>query len=409
MILHPNEARLLKRDVPKGVNKLFDAALKGFEGVGETVNSKGISMLLSLKRIPGTDWIIGAQQPQKEAFAPLQEAQQQIFYSVITAVILSILIGAIAIRGITKPLLKLRRATILFGEAGDTHADDPEKKQAYKRELESIKGGSEIGELAEVFGQISRKLDQTIGSLKAAARDWELTFDSVSDGILIVDNENRLLRLNRTAAEYFNITRQINNIVIDLDQDFWAYISRDLYQEQTKAGEVGSSTMPHKVNPINFENSEGNLMLSNSLLTMLSDKLCRSRMQRDLSDSTVERNMGVALAHSYLALTETLRGLKKVRLNNAKCRAELEHSPELLAEPIQTILRPAIQDDPYTLLKQLSRGKAITQADIEQFVEQLDVDNHVKTRLQKLQVMSYVGDAVKICDRVLAEAKTVLG
>ncbi len=206
MILHPNENRLLKRDVPKGVNKLFDSALEGFEGMGETVNSKGVSMLLSLKRIPGTDWIIGAQQPQQEAFAPLQEAQQQIFFSVVTAVILSILIGAIAIRGITKPLLKLRQATILFGEAGDTHADDPEKKQAYKRELESIEGGSEIGELAEVFGQITQKLDQTIDSLKAAARDWELTFDSVSDGILIVDNENRLLRLNRTAAEYFNIT-----------------------------------------------------------------------------------------------------------------------------------------------------------------------------------------------------------
>jgi adenylosuccinate lyase len=130
-----------------------------------------------------------------------------------------------------------------------------------------------------------------------------------------------------TWAEYFNLTRQINNIVIDLNQDFWSYISRDLFQEQTTAGEVGSSTMPHKVNPINFENSEGNLMLSNPLLTMLSDKLCRSRMQRDLSDSTVERNIGVALTHSYLALTETIQGLNKVRINETTCRDELEHSP----------------------------------------------------------------------------------
>ena len=118
--------------------------------------------------------------------------------------------------------------------------------------------------------------------------------------------------------------------------------------------------------------------------------------------------MGVALAHSYLALMETLRGLRKVRLNEARCRAELEQSPELLAEPIQTILRPAIQDDPYTLLKQLTRGKTITQADIEQFIEQLDVDKNVKARLKGLRVISYVGDAVKVCDRVLEEARIVL-
>jgi len=205
MILHPKEKRLLKRDVPKGANKLFDAALEGFEGVGETVNSRGVSMLLSIKQIPSTDWIIGAQQPKLEAFAPIQEARRQIFYSVITAVILSILIGAIAIRGITKPLLKLRKATILFGQTGDSGAEDDEKKAAYKRELESIKDEGEIGALAETFGKISRKLDQTIQSLKTAARDWELTFDSVSEGILIVDKENRLLRLNRSAAEFFDI------------------------------------------------------------------------------------------------------------------------------------------------------------------------------------------------------------
>lgn len=208
-----------------------------------------------------------------------------------------------------------------------------------------------------------------------------------------------------TWAEYFNITRQINNIVIDLNQDFWAYISRDLYREQTTAGEVGSSTMPHKVNPINFENSEGNLLLSNSLLTMLSDKLCRSRMQRDLSDSTVERNIGVALAHAHLALTETLRGLKKVRLNERACRAELERSPELLAEPIQTILRPVLQDDPYTLLKNLTRGKAITAEDIARFLDELDVDTAVKDRLRGLTVSAYTGAAVKICERVLEDAR----
>jgi adenylosuccinate lyase len=211
-----------------------------------------------------------------------------------------------------------------------------------------------------------------------------------------------------TWAEYFNLTRQINNIVIDLDQDFWSYISHDLFQEQTKAGEVGSSTMPHKVNPINFENSEGNLMLSNSLLAMLSDKLCRSRMQRDLSDSTVERNIGVALAHSYLALTETIRGLNKVRINEARCCDELEQSPELLAEPIQTILRVVIQDDPYTLLKQLTRGKTITQEDLQRFIDGLEVGPGIKEQLKELQASSYIGDAVRICEKVLELAKQEL-
>jgi adenylosuccinate lyase len=206
-------------------------------------------------------------------------------------------------------------------------------------------------------------------------------------------------------AEYFNITRQINNIVIDLDQDFWSYISHDLFYEATEANEVGSSTMPHKVNPINFENSEGNLMLSNSLLTMLADKLCRSRMQRDLSDSTVERNIGVALAHAYLAISETLRGLQKVKIHEKNCLAELEDSPELLAEPIQTILKTVGIKDPYSLLKQFTRGKAITRPELLQFIDGLKVDDPVKSRLRNLQVSSYIGDAVRICDHVVNIAK----
>ncbi len=211
-----------------------------------------------------------------------------------------------------------------------------------------------------------------------------------------------------TWAAYFNVTRQINNIVIDLDQDFWSYISRDLFREETQAGEVGSSTMPHKVNPINFENSEGNLLLSNALLAMLADKLCRSRMQRDLSDSTVERNIGVALAHSYLALTETLKGLQKVRIHAELCRAELDASPELLAEPIQTILKTVGFDDPYTLLKHATRGKAMTAADLQQFIDGLECDNSVKNRLRNLQVSSYFGDAVRICEQVVALAREVI-
>ena len=152
-----------------------------------------------------------------------------------------------------------------------------------------------------------------------------------------------------------------------------------------------------------------NLMLSNSLLTILSDKLCRSRMQRDLSDSTVERNIGVALSHSYLALTETMRGLQKVRINEAKCRRDLEESPELLAEPLQTILRTANVEDPYTLLKQFTRGKTIVYDELLEFIEKLDIDKNLKNILKGLQLTSYIGDAVRICERVLDLAEKEFG
>lgn len=211
-----------------------------------------------------------------------------------------------------------------------------------------------------------------------------------------------------TWATYFNWTRQINNVLIDLDVDCWLYISKDLFSEKVKAGEVGSSTMPHKVNPINFENSEGNLMLSNSMLGFLSDKLCRSRMQRDLSDSTVQRNMGSALSYASLGVTETMRGLNKLQINENNCRQALHDSPELLAEPIQTILKTVGVDDPYTLLKAASRGQKPTREGLMTLVDSLDIDAAVKARIHQWQTIDYVGDAVRICDLVLKTAQEIL-
>ncbi len=211
-----------------------------------------------------------------------------------------------------------------------------------------------------------------------------------------------------TWATYFNWTRQINNILMDLDVDCWLYISKDLFSEKVKEGEVGSSTMPHKVNPINFENSEGNLMLSNSMLTLLSDKLCRSRMQRDLSDSTVQRNMGSALCYASLGVTECLRGLNKLTINEHNCRAELDDSPELLAEPIQTILKIVGVDDPYTLLKKVSRGQKPTREMLLELVDSLDIDAAIKQRIHQLHTVDYIGDAVRICDLTLETARAAM-
>ncbi len=211
-------------------------------------------------------------------------------------------------------------------------------------------------------------------------------------------------------AEYFNLTRQVNNVLLDLDQDVWTYLALGLLKEEAARGEVGSSTMPHKVNPIRFENSEGNLSLANALLAELSNKLCRSRMQRDLSDSTVERNIGVALGHGYLAASETLAGLGRLGVDEARCRAELEGSPELLAEPMQTILRAAgLSGDAYELLKAATRGQQVTRASLEELVDSLDVDAAVKTRLRALRVPEYVGASQRICEEVVAEARKELG
>ncbi|MFW5799307.1 MAG: adenylosuccinate lyase [Spirochaetota bacterium] len=211
-----------------------------------------------------------------------------------------------------------------------------------------------------------------------------------------------------TWAEYFHIVNQINNIVMDINIDFWLYISFNLFKEKPNPEEIGSSTMPHKVNPINFENSEGNITLSNSLLNTISDKLTHSRMQRDLSDSTVSRNIGTALAYSHLAINETIKGLGKITINEEKCYEELNTSPELLAEPIQTILKTAGIKDPYDILKDITRGKKVTQSDIDKFIDELDIGDNYKDKIKSLKVTSYTGDAVRICKYVIQEAQKEL-
>ncbi len=209
-------------------------------------------------------------------------------------------------------------------------------------------------------------------------------------------------------SEWFSITRRINTILLDLDTDAWEYISRGFFVQRKQDGEVGSSTMPHKINPIRFENSEGNLVLANSLLSTLSERLCHSRMQRDLSDSTVIRNVGVALAHSHLAWRETLGGLDRIDLDAAACRAELEREPQLLAEPYQTVLRLAGSKDAYDRLKALTRGRAVTLADFHRLLDEGALEESLKARLRALDVPGYVGLAGHICRETLDTARREL-
>jgi adenylosuccinate lyase len=208
-----------------------------------------------------------------------------------------------------------------------------------------------------------------------------------------------------TFARWFDLSRGVNNVLIDLNRDLWEYISRDLYRQRKAPGQVGSSTMPHKVNPINFENSEGNLELSNSLLALLSDKLCRSRMQRDLSDSTVQRNVGVAMGHAHLAWMECLRGLDKIELDPAACTRTLEAHPQLLGEPIQTILKVEGVPDPYELLRQHTQGRDVTRASLLAMVDELDIGEQAKARIHGLTVPGYVGLAAQLADRIIAAVR----
>ena len=193
-------------------------------------------------------------------------------------------------------------------------------------------------------------------------------------------------------AAVFDNLRRINNIVVDLDRDFWTYISMAYFKQKIKAGEVGSSAMPHKVNPIDFENSEGNLGIANAVLDHLSNKLPISRLQRDLTDSTVLRNIGVPLAHTIIAFKSTLKGLNKLIINKPAIEADLEDNWAVVAEAIQTILRREAYPNPYEALKALTRTNSkVTQASIAEFIDTLDVSVELKKQLKQISPSNYTG------------------
>jgi len=194
-------------------------------------------------------------------------------------------------------------------------------------------------------------------------------------------------------AELFHAQSRFNTILMDFDRDIWGYISLGFFRQITVAGEVGSSTMPHKVNPIDFENSEGNLGLANALFGHLAEKLPISRWQRDLTDSTVLRNMGVGFAHTLIALEATLKGLGKLALNQDALEADLAANPEVLAEPIQTVMRRHGIEKPYEKLKELTRGQRIDAETLRSFIEALELPEDAKQRLLALSPRDYTGYA----------------
>ncbi|CEO38652.1 adenylosuccinate lyase [Photobacterium kishitanii] len=201
-------------------------------------------------------------------------------------------------------------------------------------------------------------------------------------------------------AELFDAFARFNTILLDFDRDIWGYIALGHFKQKTIAGEIGSSTMPHKVNPIDFENSEGNLGLANAIFNHLAQKLPVSRWQRDLTDSTVLRNLGVGCGYAIIAYTSTLKGISKLELNQAALEAELDRNWEVLAEPVQTVMRRYGIEKPYEKLKELTRGKRVDGEGMRTFIDGLELPEHEKTRLKMLTPANYIGDAVKLTDQL---------
>ncbi|SHG24116.1 adenylosuccinate lyase [Marinomonas polaris DSM 16579] len=267
-------------------------------------------------------------------------------------------------------------------------------------------------EMANVAARLSRQLKQIenvefLGKINGAVGNYNAHLSAYPDVDWQAHAEAFVTSLGLTwnpyttqiephdyIAELYDAICRFNTILIDFDRDVWGYISMGFFKQKTIAGEIGSSTMPHKVNPIDFENSEGNLGIANAIMGHLSAKLPISRWQRDLTDSTVLRNLGVGLAHSLIAYQATLKGISKLEINAARLEADLNNAWEVLAEPIQTVMRRYGIESPYEKLKELTRGRTIDQATIEAFVDTLEMPEQAKAELKALTPSTYIGNAV---------------
>ncbi len=267
-------------------------------------------------------------------------------------------------------------------------------------------------EIANVVARLRRQLQQIqdvelLGKINGAVGNYNAHLSAYPDIDWQANAEQFVTSLGLTwnpyttqiephdyIAELFDAIARFNTIVIDFNRDIWGYISVGYFKQKTIAGEVGSSTMPHKVNPIDFENSEGNLGLANAVFQHLASKLPISRWQRDLTDSTVLRNMGVGFGYCGIAYSSVLKGMGKLEINEEKLSADLESSWEVLAEPIQTIMRRYGVDEPYEKLKALTRGQTITAEILSQFVETLEIPESAKADIRAMTPSNYIGNAI---------------
>ncbi len=310
----------------------------------------------------------------------------------------------------------LRRVHARLVELARANAREPMLSRTHGQPASPTTLGKEMANVAARLARAIERIERVelLGKMNGAVGNYnahlsaypEFDWEAFSREVI----ENRLglafnpytiqIEPHDYMAELFDAVARANTILLDLDRDVWGYISLGYFKQKTKAGEIGSSTMPHKVNPIDFENSEGNLGLANALLRHLSEKLPVSRWQRDLTDSTVLRNIGVAFGYSLLAYEACLRGLGKLETNPERLAEDLDNCWEVLAEPVQTVMRRHGIANPYEQLKELTRGKGISREALRTFIEGLAIPDEAKARLLAMTPGSYIGRAVELAERL---------
>jgi adenylosuccinate lyase len=310
---------------------------------------------------------------------------------------------------------QMQQLTDAIATLGREHAEQPMLCRTHGQTASPSTMGKEMANFAyrlrRQLQQIDRiqylgKINGAVGNYNAhlaayAEIDWEANAKAFVEGLGLSWNPyTTQIEPHDYIAELFDALCRFNTILIDFDRDLWGYIALGYFKQKTVAGEVGSSTMPHKVNPIDFENSEGNLGIANAIMQHMAGKLPISRWQRDLTDSTVLRNMGVGFGHSLIAYQASLKGIGKLEINPARLAEDLDNAWEVLAEPIQTVMRRYGIEQPYEKLKELTRGKTMNQATLRAFIDTLAIPSEAKAALAALTPARYTGNAVAQAKRI---------
>ncbi len=323
--------------------------------------------------------------------------------------------GVMLSDGLKALLPSMQKVADEIARLAQEHAEQPMLSRTHGQTASPTTLGKEMANVAyrlrrqlkqiesvEILGKINGAVGNYNAHLATYPEvDWEANARTFVEGLGLTFNPyTTQIEPHDYIAELFDAVCRFNTILIDFDRDVWGYISLGYFKQKTVAGEIGSSTMPHKVNPIDFENSEGNLGLANAVLGHLAQKLPISRWQRDLTDSTVLRNLGVGMAYGLIAYQASLKGIAKLEANPTRLAEDLDASWEVLAEPIQTVMRRYGIEKPYEKLKELTRGKRIDQAGFAAFIDTLDLPEAVKAELKALTPGTYIGNAVEQAKRL---------
>ncbi|WP_293268945.1 adenylosuccinate lyase [Neptunomonas sp.] len=317
--------------------------------------------------------------------------------------------------GLSTVLPLMQQTADEIAKMGRDFASQPMLSRTHGQTASPTTVGKEMANVAHRLQRQLKQLDQVefLGKINGAVGnynahlsaypdiDWEEHAQTMISTLGLTWNPyTTQIEPHDYIAELFDTVCRFNTILIDFDRDIWGYVSQGYFKQRTIAGEVGSSTMPHKVNPIDFENSEGNLGIANAIMQHLAAKLPISRWQRDLTDSTVLRNMGVGFGYSMIAYQSTLKGISKLELNAARLDLDLENAWEVLAEPIQTVMRRYAIEEPYEKLKALTRGQTMNKDTIQAFIDTLELPEDVKVSLKQLTPHNYIGNAVEQAKKI---------